>query len=102
MPTLTIFLLGPPRIECDGKQLTVDTRKAIALLAHLAATRQQHMRDTLAGLLWPDYDQSHARDAAPHALDAAQGARRRMAGRRTRDDQARARRGPTGGSGRVC
>jgi DNA-binding SARP family transcriptional activator/Tfp pilus assembly protein PilF len=61
MPTLTICLLGPPRIERDGAPVTVDTRKAIALLAYLAATRQQHTRDTLAGLLWPDYDQSHAR-----------------------------------------
>src|SRR4051812_19192718 len=35
---LTIALLGPPRVECDGQPLRVDTRKAIALVAFLAVT----------------------------------------------------------------
>jgi DNA-binding SARP family transcriptional activator len=61
MPALNLFLLGPPRVERDSAPITVDTRKAIALLAYLAVTRQPHTRDTLAGLLWPDYDQTHAR-----------------------------------------
>ncbi len=65
---LSLFLLGSPRIELDGKAITVDTRKAIALLAYLAITRQPHSRDALAALLWPDYDQSHAYAALRRTL----------------------------------
>jgi DNA-binding SARP family transcriptional activator len=38
----------------------VDTRKAIALLAYLAITRQVHSREELAALLWPEYDNERA------------------------------------------
>jgi len=48
---LTLFLLGQPRIECDGALLVVDTRKAIALLAYIAVTQQPHSREALATLL---------------------------------------------------
>ncbi len=61
MSRLALSLLGPPRIERDGMLIDVDTRKAIALIAYLAVTRQRHSRDALAALLWPEYDQSHAR-----------------------------------------
>ncbi len=61
MSRLALSLLGPPRIERDGVVIEVDTRKAIALIAYLAVTRQRHSRDALAALLWPEYDQSHAR-----------------------------------------
>lgn len=61
MPRLALYLFGPPRMERDGRLITTDTRKAIALLAYLAVTRQRHSRDTLATLLWPEYDQTHAR-----------------------------------------
>src|SRR5436190_24337569 len=61
MPRLALFLLGPPSIERDTILIDVDTRKAIALIAYLAVTRQRHSRDALAALLWPEYDQSHAR-----------------------------------------
>ncbi|BCL80274.1 hypothetical protein ccbrp13_27390 [Ktedonobacteria bacterium brp13] len=60
MSELTLFLLGSPYIERNGARITVDTRKAIALLAYLAITGQRQRRDTLATLLWPDYDQPHA------------------------------------------
>ena len=70
MPALNLFLLGPPRVERDGAPIAVDTRKAIALLAYLAVTRQPHTRDTLAGLLWPDYDQAHARATLRRTLSA--------------------------------
>jgi DNA-binding SARP family transcriptional activator len=33
-------LFGGPRIEHDGAEIEVDTRKAIALLAYLAVTRR--------------------------------------------------------------
>src|SRR5438105_5273409 len=61
MPRLALFLLGPPSIERDTILIDVDTRKAIALIAYLAVTRQRHSRDALANLLWPEYDQTHAR-----------------------------------------
>src|SRR5690348_14728847 len=61
MAQLALYLLGMPRIECDGKTIELDTRKASALMAYLAITQQQQSRDTLAALLWPEYDQVHAR-----------------------------------------
>lgn len=70
MPQLTLFLLGSPRLERDGQPVEVDTRKAIALTAYLAVTRQSHSRDALAALLWPDYDQTHARGALRRTLSA--------------------------------
>jgi DNA-binding SARP family transcriptional activator len=70
MTRLSLFFLGPPQIERDGVSMTVDTRKATALLAYLAITRQRHSRDKLAGLLWPEYDQSHARATLRRTLSA--------------------------------
>src|SRR5438477_10474138 len=68
MAHLALYLFGSPRIEQDGAVVNVDTRKATALIAYLAATRQRHSRDTLAALLWPDYDQGHARAALRRTL----------------------------------
>src|SRR5437667_5041179 len=68
MSRLALFLLGPPRIERDGTLINVDTRKAIALIAYLAVTHQRHSRDTLASLLWPEYDQANARGALRRTL----------------------------------
>jgi predicted ATPase/DNA-binding SARP family transcriptional activator len=62
-PGIKLFLLGSPRVECNGRPVTLETRKAVALLAYLALTRQAHHRDTLAALLWPDQDQTRARGA---------------------------------------
>jgi len=70
MSQLAVFLFGPPRLERDGEPTNVDTRKAIALLAYLAVTGQRHSRDALAALLWPDYDQSHARATLRRTLSA--------------------------------
>lgn len=70
MSRLALTLFGPPRIECDGQLVNTDTRKAIALLAYLAVTQQPHSRDTLAALLWPDYDQPHARATLRRTLSA--------------------------------
>ncbi len=61
MTQLVLFLFGSPRIERDGKTIDLDTRKASALIAYLAITQQLQSRDTLAALLWPEYDQVHAR-----------------------------------------
>ena len=63
-------MLGSPRIERDGIAVGVDTRKAVALFAYLAVTKQRHSRDTLAALLWPEYDQASARAALRRTLSA--------------------------------
>src|SRR5579863_9279283 len=68
MAGLFINLFGPPRIELAGVPINVDTRKAIALIAYLAVTRQQHSRDSLAALLWSENDQPHARAALRRTL----------------------------------
>jgi len=57
---LTLRLFGPPRLELDGAPVETDRRKALALLAYLAVTKQSHSREALAALFWPDYDQSRA------------------------------------------
>jgi DNA-binding SARP family transcriptional activator len=61
MSQLALFLLGTPRIEYDNQIINLDTRKAMALMAYLAVTQQRQSRDALAALLWPEYDQVHAR-----------------------------------------
>lgn len=61
MSCLSLYLLGPPRIERDGLPVRVDTRKAIALLAYIAITGEGHRRDALVNLLWPEYDQARGR-----------------------------------------
>jgi predicted ATPase/DNA-binding SARP family transcriptional activator len=68
-------LLGAPRIEVGGEPIEVDTRKAIALVAYLAITRGHHARDALAGLLWPEYNQTRARAALRRTLSSLATAR---------------------------
>jgi DNA-binding SARP family transcriptional activator len=70
MPELRLAVLGPPRVELDGAEVEVDTRKAIALLTYLAVTGERHGRTALAGLLWPEYDEAHARAALRRTLSA--------------------------------
>ncbi len=68
MSELRVLLLGPPRIEVDGRPLQVDTRKAIALLAYLATCSEASRRDSLAALLWPEHDNDSARGALRRTL----------------------------------
>jgi len=58
--SLRLLLLGPPQLERDGRLVEIDRRKAIALFAYLAVTKQVHSREALATLLWPDYSQDRA------------------------------------------
>ena len=62
--------MAHPGSNSISRPITVDTRKAIALLAYLALARQPHSRDALAALLWPEYDQSHAYAALRRTLSA--------------------------------
>lgn len=56
-----LFLFGAPRIEQEGKNIELGLRKALALIAYLAVSEQVQGRDFLAGLLWPESDQTTAR-----------------------------------------
>ncbi len=71
---LEIRLLGPPEVLVDGSPMLVDTRKAIAILAILAADRRPYSRDELAALLWPESDEDGARGALRRTLSALRGA----------------------------
>lgn len=68
------MLLGPPRVERDGAPVVFDTRKALALLAHLALEDRPRPRDVLADLLWPDNDAEHARGALRRTLSSLRSA----------------------------
>ncbi|MBV7331301.1 AAA family ATPase [Chloroflexi bacterium TSY] len=61
MSRLTIYLLGPPRVELDHSPLSLSRRKALALLVYLAVEQQPQSRDSLATFFWPDYSQRDAR-----------------------------------------
>ena len=65
---LRVSLLGPPRLERDGRPVSFDTRKATALLAHLALAERPRSREALCDLLWPARDPDHARGALRRTL----------------------------------
>ncbi len=65
---LELRFLGPVVARRDGTPLALRTRKALALLAYLAAEGGTHRRGELAGLLWPDSDERKARTTLRSAL----------------------------------
>ncbi|UCF97809.1 MAG: hypothetical protein JSV89_21985 [Spirochaetaceae bacterium] len=65
---LVLYLFGAPRIKRAEVELHLSRRKAVALLTYLAVTRRQFSRDTLATLLWPEHDDSHARGSLRRML----------------------------------
>jgi DNA-binding SARP family transcriptional activator/predicted ATPase len=67
---LEVSLIGPPRVTRDGRPVTFDTRKAMALLAHLALAGRPRSREALCELLWPGHDTDHARGALRRTLSA--------------------------------
>jgi DNA-binding SARP family transcriptional activator len=67
-PGLEISLLGPPRVRRAGQPVTFETRKATALLAHLALAERPRSRESLCALLWPSQDPEHARGALRRTL----------------------------------
>ncbi len=67
---LTLSLFGPPRIVLDGAPVALETRKAVALLAYVAATGRPSSRDALVALLWPELDQSRGRAVLRRTLYA--------------------------------
>jgi DNA-binding SARP family transcriptional activator len=71
---LRISLLGTPIVEFDGRPLDVDTRKATAMLAHLAVTGHPQSREVVAALLWPEFDIDRSRAALRRTLSTLRGA----------------------------
>ena len=67
---LDVTLLGSPRIERDGSPVAFETRKATALLAHLALTTHPRPRESLCELLYPGHDPANARGALRRTLSA--------------------------------
>lgn len=55
-----VRLLGHPELACAGRAVTLATRKAVVLLARLAAEGPQ-TRELLTALLWPDADEDRGR-----------------------------------------
>ena len=65
---LEIRLLGPPRVDRDGAAVSFETRKAMALLAHLVLSDHPRSREGLCELLYPGHDPDRARGALRRTL----------------------------------
>jgi DNA-binding SARP family transcriptional activator/tetratricopeptide (TPR) repeat protein len=66
---LSIGILGPFAIECDGRPTGKLPRKAAALLAYLAVQNGRAIvRERLADLLWPYQDSQQARHSLRNCL----------------------------------
>jgi predicted ATPase len=69
MSEIYIRLLGPPRIEKDGKALpSLKSRTALALLTYLLMNPGEVPRSQLAGMLWTDEPESKAHANLRYAL----------------------------------
>lgn len=70
MAHLSLSLLGPFQATLDGNPITdFKSNKVRALLAHLAVEAERpHVREELAGLLWPDWPNREATNNLRYAL----------------------------------
>ena len=67
--TLKIYLLGQFKLANGERPLALTSRPAQSLLAYLAMTAgMTHRRERLAGLLWPESDETNARAYLRQAL----------------------------------
>ena len=69
-PQLHVRLLGPLEVIVGGRPLVVDTRKALAIVALVAAEGRPFAREELAAMFWPDADDEAARGALRRTLSA--------------------------------
>ena len=65
-----VRLLGSPEIRRGGELVSVDTRKAVAVLAYLAVRSIPISRDVLCFMFWPESDQARARGALRRTLSS--------------------------------
>ncbi len=68
MSRLTLSLLGSACLARDGVPIHLRSRKATALLAHLAVMGGSHSRTKLATLFWPESNERQARDGLRYTL----------------------------------
>ena len=70
MAHLSLSLLGSFQVTLAGEPVTsFESDKVRALLAYLAVEADRpHRRDSLVGLLWPDWPDRAARNNLRHAL----------------------------------
>ena len=68
VPGLAIRLLGSPEIECDGRPVRLERRKAMALLAYVALSAKPCERKALGEMLWPDVRPGGASAYLRHTL----------------------------------
>jgi DNA-binding SARP family transcriptional activator/chorismate mutase len=68
MDSLRLYLFGSPRLECNGRLVEMDTRKALALLAVLAVSEVEQRREVLVTLLYPESDDQSGRAAFRRTL----------------------------------
>jgi DNA-binding SARP family transcriptional activator/tetratricopeptide (TPR) repeat protein len=68
--SLSIRLLGPLEVAVAGRPIVVDTRKALAIVALVAAEGRPFARDELAAMFWPEADDEAARGALRRTLSA--------------------------------
>ena len=71
---LSIRLLGPLEVAVDGHAIVVDTRKALAIVALVAAEGRPFARDELAAMFWPEADDEAARSALRRTLSVLRSA----------------------------
>jgi predicted ATPase/DNA-binding SARP family transcriptional activator len=60
VPRLEICLLGPPRVIAPRQAAPIRRRRALALVAFLAANRTPQTRESLTAMFWPDADRESA------------------------------------------
>src|SRR5688572_28479667 len=66
---LSILLLGPVSITCDGKSVAIPSKKARALLGYLALREGTAIsRSLLTGLFWGDRSEGQARASLRQSL----------------------------------
>lgn len=65
---LSVRLLGPLEIAVDARPIIVDTRKALAIAALVAAEGRPFARDELTAMFWPEADDEAARSALRRTL----------------------------------
>jgi DNA-binding SARP family transcriptional activator len=67
---LSLKLPGPPEARHGGRSVRFHARKAVALLAYLAAEGGRHRRGEIIELLWPGRDEAHGRAVLKSALSS--------------------------------
>ena len=68
MPVVEVRLFGAPRVNIDGTASSFNRKRALALLAYLATSETPTARDTILGLLWPDFAQADAKNGLRREL----------------------------------